>query len=135
MNHVEVWGAVVGFLLSIAALVKVVIPAWRATRRFAARVSGSLDNLGGRDSFVDHATGKTVPAIPPIGERFASIEHKLDGLRDTSSRLDALDLRVTSAEGRVSELETAVGLLAGSQFERGATAALSAVEKLQEGQP
>lgn len=125
-------GSAVALLIGIAALhVKVFRPIRRSYHSAKGRVSGALDNIGGRPEFIDDATGKTVPAIPPIGERFASIEEKLDGLANTDQRFDALDARVTANQLRLDDHDSTLSLIIGSTYERGSEATLKAVEQLR----
>lgn len=118
-----------GTAVSLATLVKVILPAWRGMRAAGKRVSGALDNIGGRDPFVDPATGQLQPRIPAIGERFTGIEQKLDGLADTNNRLDTIDSRLAAHEERFNGIDTAIALAIGEKFDRGAENAFAAVEK------
>lgn len=133
MGAAETVAVVGGSLLTLAAVIKVVVlPLVRFTKRFGGRVTGALDNLGGRGPFIDHATGKTVPGIPAIGERLGTIEAKLDGLANTNTRLDQVDQRLTAHEERLNGLDTAVGLITGDKWERGAEAAIAAAQLKQQ---
>lgn len=108
--------------VTTVALVKVVIPVTRWAWSVGSRFMGAIDNIAGRDARVDRATGKTIEAIPPIHDRFAGIESKLDGLANTDARFERL-------ESRVDIVEATQAALIGGTFERGAEAVLKAVEK------
>lgn len=109
-------------ILASFAVVKVLLPIGRWFGRVGRRISGALDNLGGREAFTDPATGKEIAAIPPIGERLTSIDTRLDALLDVNARLD-------SHESRLQDHDASIAALIGATFERGANAALSAIEK------
>lgn len=78
-----------GGLLTLAGVWRgILLPVWRKGGHIAERWGGVVDNLAGRNSFRDPATGKLVEAIPSIGERFTSIEDKLDKVANVNQRLD-----------------------------------------------
>ncbi|MCW2785255.1 MAG: hypothetical protein JWP74_1772 [Marmoricola sp.] len=121
-----------GAFLALAAVVKVVIPLFRWARNTAPRLSGALDNVGGRDAFIDHATGKTVPAIPAIGERFTSIEERLDRYTDNTVRVDTIDARLTQVESKIDGVQTTLAFMLGDKYVAGSEAALKAAELLSQ---
>lgn len=68
-------------------------------RKLWQRVDGALDTLGGRPPIVDNESGRELaPALPPLGERLATMEDALVRLADDRVRLDALEHRVTALE-------------------------------------
>lgn len=121
MNGLALTLTLLGLPVAVATLVKVVIPVCRWLWDVGGRVMGAIDNLAGREPRVDRATGKTIEGIPAIGERFAGIEEKLDRVANVNDRLDRVEARVDIVES------TQAALIAGN-FERGANAALIAVE-------
>lgn len=123
MGTLATLGIVGGAVLTLVTVVKVFIPVGRWLGNVGSRFMGAIDNLAGRDERIDRATGKRLEAIPAIGERFAGIEEKLDNLANVNGRLDRIESRVEVVEATTS------ALIAGT-YERGAHAALNAVEKL-----
>lgn len=125
-NGVQILLTLGSVAVALLALQKVFVPTWRWFGRVGNRITGALDNLGGREAFVDPATGKLVEAIPPIGERLTSIDTRLDSLLNVNARLD-------SHEARLGDHDASIASLIAATFERGAHDVLKAVEKRNEG--
>lgn len=76
-------------------------------RRLWRRLDGALDTLGGRPPIVDNASGREIaPALPPLGERLATIEDALVHLMTTNTRMDKLTIRVDDHARRLTALES-----------------------------
>lgn len=105
MNNLQIAGVVIGGLVGLVTIwAKVLRPSWRWFQRVSTRVSGALDNIGGRSAFHDSATGKLVPAIPPLGERLTGMEATLETLANVNDRLNL-------HEGRLAEHDSAIAAI------------------------
>lgn len=123
-----------GALVLLGFAVKIAVPMWRWFKHNGGQFSGALDNLAGRDPFTDPATGKMFERIPPIGERFSSIEEKLDALAHTNNRLDTIDARVAAHELRLDDHDTTLGLIIGEKYQKGSEAAIEAAKGVIDGE-
>lgn len=104
MSGLELAGALTGLFLAFAAIVKIILPLGRWARRAASRMSGTVDVVVGRDEFIDHATGKTVEAIPPLGTALYELRTEVrDGLGELTGVVQKLAEVITDqAEIRAS---------------------------------
>lgn len=96
-------------------------------RRLWRRVDGALDTLGGRPPIVDNESGRELaPALPPLGERLATMEDALVRLATTSERMDEESRRLDTVTEQVGDLTRRVTVLETSSVERIAAHAESA---------
>jgi hypothetical protein len=94
------------------------------------RLVGIFQTIAGRDPIIDKRTNKVIsPAVPHLGEQLST-------LNDTVSKLVAVIESNQDAHHRIdrhdqilADHDSSIAALIASTFERGATAALVAVEK------
>lgn len=75
------------------------------------RILGFFQAIAGRDPIVDKASGKEIsPAVPPLGERLASIDDTMlrlvtviESNQDAHKRIDNHELRIGTLETREEE--------------------------------
>lgn len=97
------WGVAVTIVSVVGGAV---IALWRRkapqVRAFCRRVDGTLDAIVGREAYVDTASGRRVPALPPLTNRVANVEEAIIRLTRFEERVGSLEHRVTALEdGRV----------------------------------
>lgn len=91
--------------LAAAGLVAILLGYWRKGRPFFKRFTGGLDVLVGRTEFTDVATGKKVPAIPPLGTALAEMREDITVLTTTVAVVADQQVQIKDLVTRVTALE------------------------------
>lgn len=98
------------------------------TRDFFRRLNGTLDAIGGRDAYVDPASGRKVERLLPLTTRMATVEEAIIQLAENRRLTHQLFKRVAHVEGRVDALEKAAIDRVATKVEN--AAAMSLIERL-----
>lgn len=135
-----------GGLTLAAFLRKVVIPATNTVATGMKKISALVDLLlTGRPTMIDDATGERLPEVLPLPQALAKFRTDLDdqGRSLDELRVDVSDLtsvlntvadqqaQLAVIFSRLDGIDTAVGLLIGSTYERGSEKYMAATELIQ----
>lgn len=100
-------------------------------RDFFARLNGTLDAIGGREAYVDAASGRKVERLLPLTTRVATIEEALIQIANDRTVTHRLGKRLAHVETRVDALEKATIDRVATKIEN--ASAMSMIERLQSG--
>lgn len=109
-----------GAILTLAAVVKVVIPVCRAVASFFREVITALHIFNGRGEFVDEVTGKKVDEVPPLGIVLAGIRSDLNAQGKQITSLTAVVQEVADQRKEINALRNDVDLLKAGTLEKAA---------------
>lgn len=98
-------------------------------RDFFARLNGTLDAIGGREAYIDPASGRKVDRLLPLTTRVATIEEALIQIAEDRTATLQLSKRVAHVEGRVDALEKASVERVATKIEN--ASAMSMIEHLR----
>lgn len=98
------------------------------TRDFFRRLNGTLDAIGGREAYIDPASGRKVERLLPLTTRMATVEEAIIQLAENRMLTHQLSKRVAHVESRVDSLEKAAIDRVATKVEN--AAAMSLFERL-----
>lgn len=101
-----------------------------SVRHFIRRLNGMIDAIGGRDAYVDPASGRRVERLLPLTTRVATIEEALIQIAEDRTATLELSKRVANVETRVGALEKAAVDRVATKIEN--ASAMSMIARLQD---
>lgn len=122
----ETVAVIVTIAVGIAGLIAAWAKWWPKLAHLWRRVDGTLDAIGGREAYVDPASGRRVPALPPLTTRMALVESGVKELTETTVQLARTVESLNDAHRRIDDHEVRIHALESGTAERIAARAESA---------